>query len=222
MEQSKQIKNEQSLNSEPRRAFKLLRVRGNGSLGPLFINRPLVVVLGEWLEAEFIPTRGFAPRFGWHTSWWPYAPHLSTKDRVWCEVEVREYTEFQRPESQGSTWALAKYMKVLRQLTPEDVEKINLDRPKPKEKPMSDTIKLPKVFFTDHSERDLDTPEVIKETANHFIVSKDDSALPELLSDAEFYVDEYGPNAEGLLGVKTSARATIKALRNAGVTNEPV
>ena len=97
-----------------RKAYKLIRLRKNGSLGPLFINRKQIVPIGEWLEAECIPTKGYALRPGWHTTEKPEAPHLSTKGRVWCEVEIKDYTEFQRPANQGGLWFISKWMKVIR------------------------------------------------------------------------------------------------------------
>lgn len=47
-------------------AYKLFRVGKDGTIGPLFINRKLVVVPGQWMEAESHPTKGFALRPGWH------------------------------------------------------------------------------------------------------------------------------------------------------------
>lgn len=95
------------------RAFKLLRQRRNGTLAPLFINRRQVIPVGEWLQAECHPTRGFAVRPGWHVTPKPVAPHLSLKGRVWMEVEVEGIKELPRPESQGGTWWLAERMRVM-------------------------------------------------------------------------------------------------------------
>ncbi len=96
-----------------RTAYKLLRVRKDGTLGPLFINRPLRVPVGEWLEAESHPTPGFALRPGWHTSVAPYAPHLTMKGRAWFQVEVEEWYTFQRPAAQGGEWFISQWMRVL-------------------------------------------------------------------------------------------------------------
>ena len=43
---------------------------------------------------------------------------------MWCEVEVEDYETYERPESQGGTWILAQQMKVVRQLSFEEVEDI--------------------------------------------------------------------------------------------------
>ena len=94
-------------------AFKLLRKRKDGTLGPLFINAKQRIPIGRWLEAEDHPTTGYAHRPGWHCTATKEAPHLSEKDRVWCNVVVDDYTCFNRPRSQGGQWILAKHMKVL-------------------------------------------------------------------------------------------------------------
>lgn len=96
------------------RAFKLIRLRKNGTLGPLFINRKQVIPVGLWMQAQAIKTKGFAFRPGWHCCAKPLAPHLSKSGRVWCEVLIQGITEHQRPESQGGLWYTAKRMKVVR------------------------------------------------------------------------------------------------------------
>jgi len=95
-------------------AYKLIRLRKNGTMGPLFINRKLIIPIGKWMVAENWPTKGFAVRQGFHCTLKPVAPHLSTKGRVWVEVEVEDIEKYQRPESQGGTWVLAQRMKVIR------------------------------------------------------------------------------------------------------------
>lgn len=98
--------------------YKLFKRRKDGSLGPLFINARQRVPMGEWLEAEDHPTKGFAHRPGWHATLKPIAPHLakvtkSGPERVWCKVELRECRKFNRPQSQGGTWVLAQWLKVV-------------------------------------------------------------------------------------------------------------
>jgi len=93
-------------------AYKLLSIKKDQSLGPLFINRKQRIPVGVWLKAESHPTTGYAVRPGWHCTAKPVAPHLSKKGRVWCRVLIKGYTEFKRPESQGGKWLLAEYMKV--------------------------------------------------------------------------------------------------------------
>lgn len=98
--------------------YKLFKVRANGTLGPLFINARQVVQVGEWLPAEDHPTKGFAHRPGWHCTLAPVAPHLATEPkhgprRVWMRVEMAGVTKYNRPESQGGTWALATAIRVL-------------------------------------------------------------------------------------------------------------
>lgn len=94
-------------------AYKLFRLRKSGTLGSLFINRRQVIPMNVWLVAEPHLTKGYSFRPGWHCTVAPNAPHLSMKDRVWCVVEVKGITRFERPESQGGTWILAKKLRVL-------------------------------------------------------------------------------------------------------------
>ena|SRR6056297_733740 len=94
-------------------AYKLFRQRKDGTLGPLFINARLRVPIGEWMQAEDHPTKGYAHRPGWHCTLKPLAPHLSTKNRVWAKCEIEDYTKFDRPQSQGGTWVLANKLRVI-------------------------------------------------------------------------------------------------------------
>lgn len=99
------------------KAYKLVRQLKNGDLVPLFINKKEPFKLGEWMSANYYPTQGFAPRLGFHCCVQPIAPHLkeilkSGQKRVWVEVEVQEFSYYNRPESQGGKWILAKRMKV--------------------------------------------------------------------------------------------------------------
>ena len=95
-----------------KRAYKLFRVRSDGTLGPLFIGRDIVVPVGKFLKARAIRTKGFAFRPGWHCCARTLAPHLSKKGRVWCEVSVRGIKEHQRPASQGGLWYTANQLRV--------------------------------------------------------------------------------------------------------------
>lgn len=100
------------------KAYKLMRLKKDGSLGSLFIDRQASYPIGEWMIAEYIPTKGFAPRFGWHCCFTPVAPHLKEElsngeKRVWVEVEVEKWEKYDRPESQGGAWILAEQMKII-------------------------------------------------------------------------------------------------------------
>ncbi len=97
-------------------AYKLFRKRKDGTLGPLFIDARKRIPVGEWMDAESHPTKGFAVRQGWHCTLRPVAPHLSEKGRVWCKVEVEDWKGYDRPESQGGTWILAQKLKVVKVL----------------------------------------------------------------------------------------------------------
>jgi len=100
-------------------AYKLLRKRKDGTLGPLFVGRELVIKPGEWYRARSdLPTGGLAYRPGFHCCRTPNAPHIKLRlsngeIRVWCVVEVEDFEEYVRPASQGGAWLLCKRMRVL-------------------------------------------------------------------------------------------------------------
>ena len=108
-------------------AYKLVRKAKDGQLYPLFIDKARPYIVGEQREAELHVTKGFAPRFGFHCCFQPWAPHLKTElasgqKRVWVECEIHGVTVYNRPESQGGAWCLAERLKVIRELSPEEVE----------------------------------------------------------------------------------------------------
>ena len=96
------------------KAYKLVRKMKDGQLASLFINKTVRLPMDTWMTAEFYPTKGYAERMGWHCTLKPIAPHLGTKGRVWVEVDVEGVEYYDRPESQGGTWVLAKRMKINR------------------------------------------------------------------------------------------------------------
>ena len=100
------------------KAYKLIRQKKDGKFYPLFIGKNKEYVFGEWLDAEFLPTKGFAVRKGFHCCFQPIAPHLKTElangeKRFWVECEVEDWESYDRPESQGGSWILAQRMKII-------------------------------------------------------------------------------------------------------------
>jgi hypothetical protein len=100
------------------KAYKLLRIKKDGNLYPLFINKKEPTPIGQWMKAECFPTKGFAVRQGWHCCLQPIAPHLNMQlangeQRIWVEVEIEDFEYYNRPESQGGTWVLAQNMKIV-------------------------------------------------------------------------------------------------------------
>jgi hypothetical protein len=93
--------------------YKLFRLLKDGSIAPLFINKRLRLSEDLWYEAECHPTKGFAVRPGWHVLCKPEAPHLTERGRVWKQVEVEDYQQFERPISQGGKWLLANRMRII-------------------------------------------------------------------------------------------------------------
>lgn len=97
-------------------AYKLFRELKDGSISSLFINKKERYQLNTWLEAKTYPTKGFAVRPYWHCTGNPVAPHLSMKGRAWYEIEMKNYTEYRRPNNQGGMWYLANEIKILKKI----------------------------------------------------------------------------------------------------------
>lgn len=78
----------------------------DGKLYPLFIGKNEETKQGEWLKAQYIPTKGFSTRFGWHCGSIPSAPWLMGLNglynskrgknfrRVWVEVEYNANNDY--------------------------------------------------------------------------------------------------------------------------------
>lgn len=97
----------------PQLAYKLFRVRKDGTLGSLFINRAQRIPVGRRVKAYAHRTDGFAYRPGWHACHVPTAPHLTEKGRRWYAVLLEDFKEHEKPPSQGGLWFTARYMTVL-------------------------------------------------------------------------------------------------------------
>jgi hypothetical protein len=96
------------------RAWKLFRLRKDGSLGSLFINRRRRLPTDRWLAAGTHPTAGFAVRHGWHALAQRCAPHLSERGRVWKQVELSGKVQaIRRPVAHGSLWYLAARLRII-------------------------------------------------------------------------------------------------------------
>lgn len=90
--------------------YKLFEEDKNGNLFPLFIGKNEIVEMNKWLKAQYIPTKGFAKRGGWHIGEMPDAPWLKGYDgsdtgiyksqrgksfkRVWCVVEYNATNDY--------------------------------------------------------------------------------------------------------------------------------
>jgi hypothetical protein len=101
-------------------AYKIVRIRKDGSLGPLFCNMKQRIPLNTWIQAECHPPPNKTIRVGWHTTEKQTAPHIymtlpkKNIKRVWVKVEIKNFKECQRPISQGGLWYIAQWMKVLK------------------------------------------------------------------------------------------------------------
>lgn len=85
------------------KVYKLFRIKRNrpNEFFPLFIGKSVGHKIGQWIDAECIPTKGFALRPGWHSGAAPCAPWLMKKDgsmpsdRVWCECTISDAIDYQ-------------------------------------------------------------------------------------------------------------------------------
>lgn len=85
----------------------------DGSITSLFINKERKLPFNEWITAESYPTKGYKHRPFWHCTSEPNAPHLKEDGRVWVVCEIEDFTEFNRPVSQGGMWYLANRIKLI-------------------------------------------------------------------------------------------------------------
>jgi len=79
-----------------------------------------------------------------------------------------------------------------------------------------ETIKITKLFYDDHVDRDLPAPAIVRETKRHYFIDANSEHLDDLLADAEFYWDPTLFNCEfgdWLWGLIRSANATEKAIK---------
>lgn len=97
-------------------AYKLFRLRTNGTLGALFLSRRRVLEPGKWISAEILPKqKGYAYRPGWHVFMQNKIPkHLSAKGRVLLPVEGRKILgRHSRPKMQGGFWYTVMEIKIM-------------------------------------------------------------------------------------------------------------
>lgn len=95
--------------------YKLLeREKATGKLYPLFIGKNEETKMQEWMKAEYIPTKGFAKRAGWHIGNIPFAPWLMSMngtykarnkkfERVFCLVEYVADIDYQEEANRSTT-----------------------------------------------------------------------------------------------------------------------
>lgn len=74
----------------------------------------------------------------------------------------------------------------------------------------TNTYRLPPRFYDDHVDRDLPAGVELSRTKTHVVVEMDDYVAEEILDDARYYSEPYGPDVD--FGLKASARATAKAI----------
>ena len=75
--------------------------------------------------------------------------------------------------------------------------------------------RLPKYFTQDHWDRDLifKGDWIVHENKNHVFVRLSEEGAHDMLSDADYYSDDTPGWAEGLEGLRASAKRTLKAMQ---------
>jgi len=118
-----------------RLAYKLFRLRKDGTLGSLFVNREAVLPVGVWLDAsDSHPHPGLAHRPGWHCCGEMRAPHIKLRlkngeQRVWARVIMTPGARpDKRPASQGGLWWLATRIKILETLKEKGKRSMTTDK----------------------------------------------------------------------------------------------
>lgn len=117
--------------------YKKVRVLKDGKYYPLFIDNKKPFEFGEWMQSEYHPTKGFAPRSingtdsenpigGWHSCPLPEASWIadqlkSGERRVWMECEAMNVVEYERPQG---IWYLSEWLKPIRILTEDEVREL--------------------------------------------------------------------------------------------------
>lgn len=94
-------------------AYKLFRVRADGSIGSLLIDTGKRLETGVWYRAEdHRPRWGKTSNPGWHAVMEPNAPHLARKDgRAWYRVDLRGVHPVRKRD--GSIWLRSAEMRIV-------------------------------------------------------------------------------------------------------------
>ena len=108
--------------------YKIMRVRSDGMLYSIGVNRNKPYDIDEWYTAEHIVSRKYKTKKGFYGFEKPdnerYKTTLQRGDRrIWVECEVEDY-EFYHHVMDGATWVIAQRMRMIRALSDRDVAKI--------------------------------------------------------------------------------------------------
>jgi hypothetical protein len=76
--------------------------------------------------------------------------------------------------------------------------------------PLMANVKIPRMFFEDHAQRDLPTPTIVGKVRGGYIIDTNDKAYDELLNDAAYYAHPDGPDQ--CPEVKAAAKRFLKAI----------
>lgn len=80
---------------------------------------------------------------------------------------------------------------------------------------MEMVIRIPRSFWEDCVDCCSDVPDAVKQTKSHVWIDKNDERISELVSRADLYADVRNGYWDSCRGLVLSARATLKAIREA-------
>ena len=108
--------------------YKIMRVKTDGMLYPIGVNRYRSYNVGEWYDAEHIESRKYKTKKGFYGFEKPSSKRYKEslrrgEKRVWVECETEDCELYYHPMD-GETWMIAQRMKILRALSERDVNKI--------------------------------------------------------------------------------------------------
>lgn len=95
--------------------YKLVRLRKDGTIGPLFFDATLRIPFGKWMWFKPLQKKRFCFRPGWHVLRERRAPHLSKRGRIWIKVEMKHYRRMEGSfVPKREIWFIAKRIKVVK------------------------------------------------------------------------------------------------------------
>lgn len=76
---------------------------------------------------------------------------------------------------------------------------------------MARIVTIPKGFYDDHVERGLPAPPIVRRRSRHYEIDTGHPDFPELMEDASFYADPWGPDAAP--NIRLAAFAFLRAVQ---------
>lgn len=108
--------------------YKVMRIKSDGMLYSVNVNRNKPYNIDEWVNAEYILTKHYHDRKGFYGFEKPdskkYKDKLHRGDRrIWVECEVADYEIVYNAHDQVN-WVIAQKMKIIRALSKNEITDI--------------------------------------------------------------------------------------------------